>query len=168
VTQLYNRQLLSDFDEGEILKLLAQAMSWLDNQRDSISEETIAALKTRLQFRELFFEAVAVDLDIIKDRSTERWEQCTMMFPLLTASRTVGKAVEEAFSVKIQRKLASTVPPRPIVKTSFEVALRHLARLCQDGKDVVQTLQYHGSNNLLVRLPISILCYESGSGLIIR
>ncbi|KAI9880490.1 MAG: hypothetical protein M1830_002842 [Pleopsidium flavum] len=156
VTQLYNRQLLSDFDEEEILNMLSRALSWLDDQRDSIPEETITALKTRLRFRELFFEAVAVDLDIITDKSTERWEQCAAMLPSLTASRTIGKPVEEAFSVKVQRKLASTVPPRPIVKTSFQDAIRHLTQLCQDGKDVVQILQYHGSNSLLVRLPASM------------
>lgn len=135
-----------------MVTLLAEAIFWLEGQRSSISNETIEALILRLRFREAVFEAVAVDLDIILDKSTGRWEQCSAMLPLLTASRKIGKPVKEAFSVKIQRKLASTVPPRPMVNVSFEEVVRHLTRLCQDGKDVVQCLQYSGSNELLVSL----------------
>lgn len=165
MTQLYNRQLLSEFDEEEMIALLAEAITWLEGQQSSISEETIAALILRLRFREAFFEAVAVDLDVILDRSTERWEQCSTMLPLLTASKKIGKPVEEAFSVKIQRKLASTVTPRPMVNVSFEEVVRHLTRLCQDGKDVVQCLQYNGSNELLVGLLhiIAYICLRSGT-----
>lgn len=152
MTQLYNRQLLPELNEEEMVTLLAEAITWLEGQRSFISEEAIAALTLRLRFREAFFEAVAVDLDVIHDRSTGRWEQCSAMLPLLSASRKIGKPVEEAFSVKIQRKLASTVPPRPMVSVSFEEVIRHLTRLCQDGKDVVQCLQYNGSNELLVCL----------------
>lgn len=150
MTQLYNRQLLSHFDEEEMVTLLAKAIAWLESQRSLISDDTITALILRLRFREAFFEAVAVDLEVINDKSTERWEQCAAMLPLLTTSRKIGKPVEEAFSVKIQRKLASTVPPRPMVNVSFEDVTRHLTRLCQDGKDVVQCLQYNGTNELLV------------------
>ena len=152
MTQLYNRQLLSEFDVEEIITLLAEALTWLEGQRSLISEDIINALILRLRFREAFFEAVAVDLDVILDRSTERWEQCSAMLPLLTASKRIGKPVEEAFSVKIQRRLASTVPPRSMVNVSFEEVIRHLTRLCRDGKDVVQCLQYNGSNELLVCL----------------
>ncbi len=150
MTQLYNRQLLSDFDEREIVTLLGQAAAWLEEQRSSIPEEIVAALLLRLRFREAFFEAVAVDLDVIQDRSTERWDQCQAMLPLLKASWVIGKPVDEAFSVKIQRRLASTVPPRPIVTVSFEDAINHLTRLCQDGKALAESLPYHGSNDLLV------------------
>lgn len=163
MTQLYHRELLPDVADEGISEMLTQALSWLDSQGDVIQEETIAALKTRLQFRHLFYDALAIDLDIITDRSTERWEQCIKILPLLTTSQTVGKAVEQAFSVKIQRKLASTVPPRPIVKTSFEDAIQHLTRLCQDGMDIVQSMQYYGSNNLLVGNPNSPIDSERRS-----
>ena len=150
MTQLYHRPLLSNFDEEEIVALMTQAIAWLESQRASIPEDIIAALILRLRFREMFFEAVAVDVDVLQNGSTEGWQQCTAMLPLLLTSQTVGKPVKEAFSVKIQRKLASTVPPRPIVTVSFNDAIQHLRRLCQDGKDVVQSFQYFGSNDMLV------------------
>lgn len=53
----------------------------------------------------------------------------------------------DAFSLKIQRKLASTVPPRPMVTISSDDALAHLKRLCQDAIDMQQMLDYTGPSN---------------------
>ena len=62
----------------------------------------------------------------------------------------LGKAVDEAFSLKIQRRLASTVPPRPMVKISPEDAIKHLKRFFHDAIDAQQILDYHGPYNLQV------------------
>jgi hypothetical protein len=56
----------------------------------------------------------------------------------------------EAFSLKIQRKLASTVPPRPMVQIPSDDALAHLERLCQDAIDMQQMLDYRGPSNFKV------------------
>ena len=58
--------------------------------------------------------------------------------------------VEASFSIKIQRRLASTVPPRPIVNISFDEAIEQLTGLCQNGKDAYRILDYHGGDNLMV------------------
>jgi hypothetical protein len=151
VTHLYNRSLLTEVSETELFTLLDEALWWLEkNEARTISDHLRDALKTRLRFRKAFLGAVSKDLGIIKDPSTIEWETCAKHLQLIGDSHCLGKPVERSFSVKIQRKLASTVPPRPMVNISFENALMHLKRLCQDGTDLVAVLDFCGSNDLLV------------------
>ncbi|KAI9716513.1 MAG: hypothetical protein M1812_005244 [Candelaria pacifica] len=149
VTNLYNRNLLSDQPLSEILHLLKEALTWLDDEDLLLSNAIKAALASRLNFRKSFLEGVAKDLDVIDDSSTQTWQHCASLLPLIQQSKRLGKPVGESFSGKLQRKLASTVPPRPIVTTSFEEAFEVLKRLCQDASDVVQVLDYHGTHNML-------------------
>jgi hypothetical protein len=151
VTHLYNRSLLTEIAETEVTALLDEALRWLDRKEvRTISEHLRDALKTRLQFRKAFLGAVSKDLGVVKDPSTTEWETCARQLQSVNDSHQLGRPVEQSFSIKIQRKLASTVPPRPIVNISFENALSHLRRLCQDGRDLAAVLDFCGSNDLLV------------------
>ena len=153
VTNLYNRHLLSRFSEAEMQKLLNEAVAWVDDFKDITDENVKTALVCRLNFRKSFLAAVAFE-DATEDvDSHSAWQQCDELLCLLLETKTVGVAVKDAFSTKIQRRLASTVPPRPIVQITFEDAYAHLSRLCQDGKEVHGVLDYHGGNNLLVHHP---------------
>jgi hypothetical protein len=80
------------------------------------------------------------------------WEELSRTLPELKTSHQLGKPVPESFSIKLQRKLASTVPPRPMVNVSFEDAFEHLERLCQDGVTASEVMNYHDSHSLMVRL----------------
>lgn len=73
--------------------------------------------------------------------------------PDLKSSLPFGKSFPSSFSVKIQRKLASTVPPRPIVEVSQEAAFEHLERLCLDASVAVEVLKYYDSHSLMVSGP---------------
>jgi N-alpha-acetyltransferase 35, NatC auxiliary subunit len=151
VTHLYNRSLLHEIPETEVFTLLDEALWWLEKKEArSISEQLREALRTRLEFRKAFLGAVSKDVNIIKDPSTIEWEACAKYLQTIADSHKLGKPVEQSFSVKIQRKLASTVPPRPMVNISFENALSHLKRLCQDGIDLAAVLNFCGSNDLMV------------------
>lgn len=75
------------------------------------------------------------------------------MLPGIKDSHGLGKPVPEAFSAKLQRKLASTMPPRPIVQTSFEDAFANLTRMISDGIEVVGVLNYTDSICLQVAPP---------------
>ena len=44
------------------------------------------------------------------------------------------------FSAKIQRRLASNIPPRPIVDVSFDDSYEYLNQLCQNEKEVYRVL----------------------------
>lgn len=72
---------------------------------------------------------------------------CLSSLNRLSESVSLGQPVPEAFSLKIQRRLASTVPPRPIVHISAEDALVHLKRLCQDAIDMQEMMDYRGPSN---------------------
>lgn len=80
-----------------------------------------------------------------------QWSELLGCLQFLKFTTNIGKATPSAFSVKLQRKLASTVPPRPIVQISEEAAFDHLERLCRDGLAVVDVLNYHDTHSLMVR-----------------
>ncbi|KAI9836202.1 MAG: hypothetical protein M1819_001539 [Sarea resinae] len=149
VTHLYNRSLLSDFSQRDVSVLLHEALVWLEEHGKHMGENLRNALQLRLDFRSQFLKAVAADFNSIQDRPNIHWSQCSALLLSLEKSAKLGKKVEEAFSVKIQRKLASTIPPRPIVNISFDDAMAQLKRLCVDGNDVQQILEYHGVSNML-------------------
>lgn len=107
--------------------------------------------------------AVAFDDDGDGLDSPFEWQQCSKLLPLLLESKASGTEVTDAFSAKIQRRLASTVPPRPIVNITFDEAHAHLNRLCQNGKEVYGVLDYHGGNNMLVNYASGAILYGNYS-----
>lgn len=149
VSHLYNRNLLSAFDLSHFHRLLDQATAWVAEQTD-IDQNLKEAIRCRLAFRHQFLSALDQDLEVLETRSTKNFESCLSELGPLTQSISLGKPVPEAFSLKIQRKLASTVPPRPMVHLSSDDALAHLKRLCQDAIDMQQMLDYTGPNNFKV------------------
>ena len=134
---------------AHFVKLIDQAVAWVDQQEGSIDEKLRDAIKCRLAFRRSLLYALDGDVDI-QSKSTEHFASCLSQVPSMTNSVSLGKPIPEAFSEKIQRKLASTVPPRPIVKISIEDALGHMKRLCQDAIDLKEVLDYRGAHNLRV------------------
>ncbi|KAJ6051764.1 hypothetical protein N7499_011143 [Penicillium canescens] len=146
VSQLYNRNLLSAFDISHFHRLLDQAVAWVGDQTD-IDEKLKQAIRCRLLFRHELLSALDQDLEVLETRSTENFASCIAQLGPLTESVSLGKPVPEAFSLKIQRKLASTVPPRPMVHISHDDALAHMKRLCQDAIDMQQMLDYRGPSN---------------------
>lgn len=147
VTQLYNRSLLTPFDMEHFQKLIDEAVSWIDQQA-SIDKKLRDAIQCRLIFRRDFLAAVEQDIGVMETRSTEHFASCLNQLPALKESFGRGTPVPEAFSLKIQRKLASTLPPRPMVDVSPDDALAHLTRLCEDAIDLKETIDYRGSYNL--------------------
>ncbi|CAG8947808.1 unnamed protein product [Penicillium salamii] len=146
VSHLYNRNLLSAFDMSHFHRLLDQATAWLAEQTD-IDQKLKDAIRCRLAFRHQFLSALDQDLEVLETRSTVNFESCLSELVPLKESVPLGKPMPEAFSLKIQRKLASTVPPRPMVNLSSEDALAHLERLCKDAIDMQQMLDYTGPSN---------------------
>jgi hypothetical protein len=101
-------------------------------------------------FRHEFLSALQQDVEVLETRSTENFASCIAQLQPLTETVALGKPVPDAFSLKIQRKLASTVPPRPMVNITSDDALAHLKRLCQDAIDMQQMLDYTGPSNFKV------------------
>lgn len=61
-----------------------------------------------------------------------------------------GKPIPDSFTLKIQRKLASTIPPRPMVTISNKVAIDFLRRLLKDAIDMHEILDYTSPDDLRV------------------
>lgn len=101
-------------------------------------------------FRHEFLSALQQDVEVLETRSAENFTSCIAQLQPLTETVALGKPVPDAFSLKIQRKLASTVPPRPMVNITSDDALAHLKRLCQDAIDMQQMLDYTGPSNFKV------------------
>lgn len=87
------------------------------------------------------------------------WTELQSSLPQIISSTNLGKPVPDSFSVKVQRKLASTVPPRPIVIVSQERAFAHLERLCRDAAAAVDVFEYYDSHSLFVRTKVVPIKY---------
>lgn len=151
MTHTYNRSLLDEVSDQTILDFLKSTIHSLSSETYQASKGWKAVLD-RLEFRIAFLETVAEASADTRDASaiTPLWERLIKTLPPIKESMDLGKPVLDSFSVKLQRKLASTVPPRPIVQTSFESAFRNLEQLCKDGKASVEVLTYYDSHSLMV------------------
>lgn len=109
------------------------------------------ALEFRLELRYAFLRAIELsELRSHPESLKTPWIQMKAILEPINASHSLSTPVPEAFSVKLQRRLASTMPPRPIVQLSFEDAYTHLKRLFLDGIEVTDVLKYNDSQSLLV------------------
>lgn len=130
---------------------MTDARELLRSLRGQGKDDLLDALEARVHFRDVFLSATECPQHIKKpDLARAPWEEGLSLLRLIKESHSLGKAVEEAFSAKLQRKLASTNPPRPIVQLSFDDAYDHLSRLFEDGQDVIDVLNYTDSQCLQV------------------
>jgi len=149
VTHTYNRNLLDDFRDSEIISYLQDTQNTL-SLSGMASEELRNALCMRLKFRIAFLTAVssADRRDMVLSKAA--WSEVIALLSGVSTLHELSRPVTDAFSVKLQRKLASTVPPRPVVAIAFETAHKHLERLCHDGQGLTEVLNYHDSHSLMV------------------
>lgn len=108
------------------------------------------ALVCRLRFRTVFLKIVELADTRTSSDLKSLWSELGVLSSQLRSTSILGKPVPKSFSIKVQRKLASTVPPRPIVEIAQDTAYDHLERLCRDGSTVVEVLNYYDSHSLMV------------------
>jgi N-alpha-acetyltransferase 35, NatC auxiliary subunit len=151
VTNTYHRTLLASLSPNDVRETLVDARSLLASLSSTLSDELLQALDRRLELRYAFLNATESPRHITQPELARKpWLDALVTLPEINSSHSLGKAVDEAFSTKLQRKLASTMPPRPIVQLSFDDAYGHLFRLFKDGADVVDILQYTDAQCLQV------------------
>ncbi|GKT56921.1 amino-acid N-acetyltransferase subunit [Colletotrichum tofieldiae] len=154
VTNTYNRILLDDFSIESVRDVLKEASFILRQLSDSIPQEITDALHTRLLFRYTLLAAIDhTQYRTDPDRIRSPWKEAQDMLPRIKSTHALGKPVPEACSAKLQRKLASTMPPRPIVEISFDDAFGHLTKIISDGLGVVGVLDYTDSICLQAKKP---------------
>lgn len=160
VPQLYNRSLLGESDVEPVQQVLESAVDYLqklgsdddddDNRRGEINLEVKNALIDRLHLRKFFLKALTTDVEAILSGDSESFKACFALIPSLDKSAVLGKPVQESFTLKIQRKLASTIPPRPMVTIDLQAAVDYMKRLFQDAIDLHEILIYSNPDDLRV------------------
>ncbi|KAG9231003.1 amino-acid N-acetyltransferas-like protein subunit Mak10 [Amylocarpus encephaloides] len=149
VTHTFHRSLLENIHVDDVLQLLLDTLERLSSTTN-ISGELKAALRCRLEFREAFLKtAEEAETRTSMQNIKDRWLALQILLPDLKSSTSLGKPFPTSFSAKLQRKLASTVPPRPIVELSWDTAYEHLERLCRDGSVAAEVLKYYDSHSLM-------------------
>lgn len=117
-----------------------------------------SALKDRLSHRLTMLQGFSLDVEqyhSYKDIASSPWESCIKLCTQIEDSHNLGKPVEEAFSTNVQRKLATTVPPRPKVDMPFADAIGSLKRMCQEMVEIMKVLDYVSPGNIIVRNTVS-------------
>ena len=124
-TQTFNREMLRRFTPEDIQGSLKQAMELLDGLMNSeaISDEAVYALIDRLTFRSLIYYLVSSNATDGPPVSR------TLALQRIRLSTEAGQPMPDAFSTKLQRKLASSVPPRPMVSVARQEAFEFFDRM---------------------------------------
>ncbi|KAH6960879.1 Mak10 subunit, NatC N-terminal acetyltransferase-domain-containing protein [Fusarium avenaceum] len=150
VTNTYNRTLLAEIQPQAIHQTIQEARDLLSRQSNEISDEIREALDQRLQLRSVFLEATECPKHVKEPNVARKpWLDGLEILPRIKSSHDLGRPIDDAFSAKLQRKLASTMPPRPIVQLDFDDAFVHLTRLFEDGAQLIDVLNYTDSQCLL-------------------
>lgn len=149
-TNLYNRSLLRSFDAGEICTALEAALDTVKEWTDTETAHSSKALVSRLEYREALLKAMMTDGSSNTVERTSRWHDCSKSFDTVIATYDLGVEVPESFSPKIQRRLASSVPPRPIMQTEFGDTSAFLERLHEDGLVVEGVLKCDKLSSVVV------------------
>lgn len=137
-------------EPNEVLAVLDFALAWLESSKDLYTNGIFGALRYRLLHRRTLLYDLSRETEEWVAGATPEWDSSLELLTKVEETHKLGKPVPEAFSTSVQRKLASQVPPRPLVVLSFEDATSSLRKLCVEGKDVLRILQYNGSTNLVV------------------
>ncbi|KAJ4271653.1 N-alpha-acetyltransferase, non-catalitic subunit [Fusarium torreyae] len=149
VTNTYSRTLLAEIHPPAIQQTIQEARDLLSTLSNEISDEIREALDQRLQLRSYFLEATECPKHMREpDLARKPWLEALKILPGIKSSHALGRPVDDAFSAKLQRKLASTMPPRPIVQSKFDDAFDHLSRLFKDGAELIDVLHYTDSQCL--------------------
>jgi hypothetical protein len=101
-----------------------------------INDALRLAISARLEFRKDFLRTL--DLDLPLDHISYSWPPVLKGIETLKTTHQLGQVVPGAFSTKMQRRLASTVPPRPIVELEFKDALEKLHQLATDCSEATR------------------------------
>ncbi|KAF2731433.1 Mak10-domain-containing protein [Polyplosphaeria fusca] len=138
-THTYSRVLFTQMPMDVFQRELDAAIERLQDGTEMEIDPTVRdAIIARLNFRKDFLSAL--DLECSLDFIDRYWPPVIANLDPINTTHQLGKAVPGAFSFKIQRRLASTVPPRPTVELDFSDAFSKLKQLCTDGEEAVRVM----------------------------
>ena len=134
-TNNFNRDLLTTISVQQCNDALAEAADWVKKE-SGMGESLQNALQCRLDCRQdmlAFFEVVAP-----LDEQPAFWSKGRDVLQCVEETHEYGIPQPNVFSSKLQRKLASTVPPRPVKDLPFAEACATIRQLLDDNEYLVQ------------------------------
>ncbi|KAH6642587.1 amino-acid N-acetyltransferas-like protein subunit Mak10 [Boeremia exigua] len=135
-TQTYNRVLFVSTPIDVFLRELDAAVEVMEDTDLDLNDALRSAIISRLKLRQDYLRAL--DLDHPLEQMSSSWSPVLSGMTTVKATHQLGQSVPGAFSTKMQRRLASTVPPRPIVEFEFKDALDLLQHLCVDCEEATR------------------------------
>ena len=136
-TNTYGRDLLPDISLTDLQDYLQSTLEVIEKECPELERTKLwIGIRSRLLLRSLFHNTMNLD----EVAPSEYWQTLSSLLPLLKETNPLGTSVPSAFSPKIQRRLASTVPPRPMVELSFENAYDTLSYLCSDCSEATRII----------------------------
>ena len=161
VSHLCGCDLLPDIDEDAILVLIREAMAYITDQ-DVLEVPTglRAALAARMEFRYLLLPAVNPQR-VLDYKNTNYLIGVQKALEIMIASNEFAEYVPAAFSQQLQRKLASTTPPRPLIVISIHEALQFMRDLILQFIAAYDTSSaFTGTRSLMVSYELAYLRSE--------
>lgn len=122
VTHLFGRELLPTMQVTDAIRALDDAMSTFTTT--VLPTEAHDAVMIRLQMRRSFLTSLIGEED--------RWALLKELTVGVQQSHKVSQALPEAFSDKVQRKLATSTPPRPMLVQTWDEACGRWTKLFDD------------------------------------
>lgn len=155
VTQTFTRDLLTTTNALDILHLLEDAKATVAKLQ--IPTNMRIAILDRLDLRQALLEAYCrTRLGPAAD-DREHWESVLSRLKPLESSHNLGKLVPDAFSVRVQRFLASNTPPRPAIEVTWTEAFTKLKRMCEDNVNAYKLCEIADTP----RPQAFLVCYRS-------
>ncbi|KAK4580526.1 N-alpha-acetyltransferase, non-catalitic subunit [Recurvomyces mirabilis] len=122
VTHLFGRELLHGLSAEDSLGSVGEAMNWLSTS--DIRKDVRDALSARLDFIWTYVSLLTNDLS--------DWQDLINVLDTIKATHHLAVPIPEAFSDKVQRQLASSTPPRPMMQVSWDSACQKWREMCDD------------------------------------
>lgn len=126
---------------------MQNAISYLHSEPldKSIRTSLAARMQFRLELLSMLYNHATVDVPSKFERNTEK-----SLLETIQATRSTETPVPDAFTLKIQRRLASTVPPRPMVTIDDGRTFEYLKRFLTDCENVYTTRTASHSHDSLL------------------
>ena len=146
-TQVFNRPLLHSVAVDDVLVALQSARTHLSTLALAPDLEAAIAARLDLRLSFLFMLHSCADATI---PDPVRVRNPRSIIEVVQTSSHLGKPVlSEVFTLKIQRRLASSVPPRPMVVINHEESFKFLTQLFTDTINAFELLDVSCSADLL-------------------
>lgn len=147
----YGRELFTRIPLDAVTTLLNKAIEFMEAERSysaqgkrTTSSNIYEALIVRLNLRLSLLHAMAAETEF-EDKITF-WKNIPHFITPVKKTHDLGQPVPSSFSPKIQRRLASTVPPKPMVEMKFLDAIANLEQMRGDCQEALRIINFGPDN----------------------